>query len=157
MNARFRHKNLISQKMFCQQPFTALKAVWYIPFCLFVLFWRKGFYLLFHLVAEVARRKKRYFSVLSLTGRPSFSAPLNMFIRCGNVPRCDGFLLLGGSSLDHSKRVSQFQPEWICWEPGVAWVRSHRNTPLRIWHIFPFTVMPFLWRICSGIFVLVCR
>ena len=38
---------------------------------------------LFHLVAEVARRRKRHFSVLSLTGRPSIGAPLNIFRRCG--------------------------------------------------------------------------
>ncbi|STE89048.1 putative phosphoadenosine phosphosulfate reductase [Escherichia coli] len=34
--------------------------------------------------------------------------------------------------------VSQFQPEWICWEPGVTWVRQPPEEAITDMTYFPF-------------------
>lgn len=31
---------------------------------------------------------------------------------------------MGGSPADDTKCLTQYKPEWQCWEPGVDWVRQ---------------------------------
>lgn len=56
---------------------------------------------LFHLVADVARRKKRRFSVLFIDWEAQYQCTIE---HAGNVPGCNRHILLGGTSPDHGKR-----------------------------------------------------
>ncbi len=56
----------------------------------------------------------------------------------GDVSGCDGDFLLGGTPLTTVNGVSQFQPEWICWEPGVEWVRQPPDDAITDMSYFPF-------------------
>ncbi len=96
--------------------------------------------MLLHLTADVARRKKRVSLYYSLTGKLSTSAQLHTFEDEGDVSGCDGDFLLGGTPLTTVNGVSQFQPEWICWEPGWSGFVSHQMTLLQICRISHLSV-----------------
>lgn len=55
----------------------------------------------------------------------------------GDVSGCDGDFLLGGTPLTTVNGVSQFQPEWICWEP-CEWVRQPPDDAITDMSYFPF-------------------
>ena len=52
--------------------------------------------------------------------------------------------------------VSQFQPEWICWEPGVEWVRQPPDDAITDMSYFPFyryamTFEELFWHFLPGL------
>ena len=86
---------------------------------MFALSGGKDSTVLLHLTADVARRKKRRFSVLFIDWEAQYQCTIATHSEDeGDVSGCDGDFLLGGTPLTTVNGVSQFQPEWICWEPG---------------------------------------
>lgn len=79
---------------------------------------------LFHLVADVARRKKRRFSVLFIDWEAQYQCTIEHIqkMRVMYLDVTDTFYWVA-LPLTTVNGVSQFQPEWRCWEPDVTWVR----------------------------------
>lgn len=79
---------------------------------------------LFHLAADVARRKMRRFSVLFIDWEAQYQCTIEHILKMREMYRdvTDTFYWVA-LPLTTVNGVSQFQPEWICWEPGVTWVR----------------------------------
>lgn len=70
-------------------------------------------------------------------------------------PDVTDIFLLGALSLTTVNGVSQFQPEWICWESGVAWVRQPLEEGITDMAYSPFLpVCHDFLGVCSGIFFL---
>ncbi|EJT4834597.1 phosphoadenosine phosphosulfate reductase family protein, partial [Escherichia coli] len=79
---------------------------------------------LFHLVSEVARKKRRRFSVLFIDWEAQYQCTITHIQKMQKMylDVTDRFYWVA-LPLTTVNGVSQFQPEWICWEPGVTWVR----------------------------------
>ncbi len=99
---------------------------------------------LFHLAADVARRKKRRFSVLFIDWEAQYQCTIEHIQKMREMYRdvTDTFYWVA-LPLTTVNGVSQFQPEWIC-AGNLAWTgfASHRKRLLRMWRIFPFTGTP---------------
>jgi len=80
---------------------------------------------LFHLAAEIARRKKMKFNVLFIDWEVQFQHTIDhvalMKERYRDVTEQFYWVAL---PLTTVSGVSQYQPEWIAWEKGVDWVRT---------------------------------
>lgn len=94
---------------------------------------------LFHLVAEVAYRKKRRFSVLFIDWEAQYQCTIDHIqkMRMMYQDVTDTFYWVA-LPLTTVNGVSQFQPEWICWEPGVEWVRQPPEDAITDMAYFPF-------------------
>ncbi|MGC9715961.1 phosphoadenosine phosphosulfate reductase family protein, partial [Escherichia coli] len=94
---------------------------------------------LFHLVAEVAYRKKRRFSVLFIDWEAQYQCTIDhiqkMRMMYQDVTDTCYWVALPLTTVNG---VSQFQPEWICWEPGVEWVRQPPEDAITDMAYFPF-------------------
>lgn len=77
---------------------------------------------LLHLTADVARRKKRRFSVLFIDWEAQYQCTIAHILKMREMYRdvTETFYWVA-LPLTTVNGVSQFQPEWICWEPGVEW------------------------------------
>ena len=75
--------------------------------------------------ADVARRKKRRFSVLFIDWEAQYQCTIAHILKMREMYRdvTETFYWVA-LPLTTVNGVSQFQPEWICWEPGVEWVRQ---------------------------------
>lgn len=95
--------------------------------------------MLFHLVADVARRKNRRFSVLFIDWEAQYQCTIahiqNMREMYQDVTDTFYWVALPLTTVNG---VSQFQPEWICWEPGVTWVRQPPEEAITDMEYFPF-------------------
>ncbi len=59
------------------------------------------------------------------TGRRNSLAPLTMFSPCASCTPMSSKSFTGlRSRLRRKNSLSQYQPEWQCWEPDVEWVRQ---------------------------------
>lgn len=144
--------------MYYMRPFTVLSGC-LRHFHLFVcLFWRKRLYCAAPSYGRCGSQEETSF--LCIIHWLGSSVPVHNCTHSedeGDVSGCDGDFLLGGTPLTTVNGVSQFQPEWICWEPGGVGSSATR------WRYYRYVVFPILsvchdvWRICSGIFFLVCR
>ncbi|MDP1164947.1 phosphoadenosine phosphosulfate reductase domain-containing protein, partial [Klebsiella pneumoniae] len=94
---------------------------------------------LFHLVAEVARKKKRYFSVLFIDWEAQYQRTIQHIQAMRVMYRdvTDHFYWVA-LPLTTVNGVSQFQPEWVCWEPDVEWVRQPPDEAITDMAYFPF-------------------
>ncbi|EHF4109449.1 phosphoadenosine phosphosulfate reductase family protein, partial [Salmonella enterica subsp. enterica serovar Newport] len=94
---------------------------------------------LLHLVADVARRKKRCFSVLFIDWEAQYQCTIVHVQKMREMYRdvTDTFYWVA-LPLTTVNGVSQFQPEWICWEPGVVWVRRPPEDAITDMTYFPF-------------------
>ncbi|MBB7067868.1 phosphoadenosine phosphosulfate reductase domain-containing protein, partial [Escherichia coli] len=94
---------------------------------------------LFHLVADVARRKKRRFSVLFIDWEAQYQCTIAHILKMREMylDVTDTFYWVA-LPLTTVNGVSQFQPEWICWEPGVTWVRHPPEYAITDMAYFPF-------------------
>ncbi|WP_136752702.1 phosphoadenosine phosphosulfate reductase [Escherichia coli] len=94
---------------------------------------------LFHLVAEVARRRKRHFSVLFIDWEAQYQCTIEHIQKIREMYRdvTDTFYWVA-LPLTTVNGVSQFQPEWICWESGVTWVRQPPEEAITDITYFPF-------------------
>ncbi|CAM4272186.1 Phosphoadenosine phosphosulphate reductase domain-containing protein [Lelliottia jeotgali] len=81
--------------------------------------------IMLHLTAQRARQQKRKISVLFIDWEAQFSCTIahieNMRAQYHDV--IDQFYWVA-LPLTTQNSLSQFQPEWQCWEPGTDWVRQ---------------------------------
>lgn len=94
---------------------------------------------LFHLTAEIARRKKVKFSVLFIDWEVQFQHTIDhvalMKERYGDVTEQFYWVAL---PLTTVSGVSQYQPEWIAWEKDADWVRTPPSDAITDPDFFPF-------------------
>ncbi len=86
-----------------------------------------------HLVAQKARQLKRKIDVIFLDWEAQFSSTIQhvdtMRTLYRDVIHQFWWVAL---PLTTQNALSQFQPEWQCWEPGQTGFASHRKMPLPI-------------------------
>lgn len=94
---------------------------------------------LFHLVADIARKKKRMFTVLFIDWEAQYQCTIQHALKMREIYRdvTEAFYWVA-LPLTSVNGVSQFQPEWICWEPGVEWVRQPPEDAITDQSFFPF-------------------
>ncbi len=94
---------------------------------------------LFHLLANIARRKKRRFSVLFVDWEAQYQCTVRhveaMKVLYEDVINTFYWVSLPLTTVNG---VSQFQPEWICWEHGAQWCRSPPDGAITDEAFFPF-------------------
>jgi Predicted phosphoadenosine phosphosulfate sulfotransferase len=83
---------------------------------------------MFHLVAAHARKIKRHFSVLFIDWEAQYSHTITHVesMRAEYQDIVDKFYWVA-LPLTTQNAVSQYQPEWVCWQSGITWLR---NPPL---------------------------
>lgn len=81
--------------------------------------------ILLHLTAQIARKQKRKISVLFIDWEAQFSCTIHHIENMRALYRdvIDHFFWVA-LPLTTQNSLSQFQPEWQCWEPGTDWVRQ---------------------------------
>jgi predicted phosphoadenosine phosphosulfate sulfurtransferase len=81
--------------------------------------------ILFHLAATVARKKRKKFVVLFIDWEAQYLLTIEHVekMRALYQDVISHFYWIA-LPLTTVSGVSQHQPEWICWEPGVEWVRQ---------------------------------
>lgn len=94
---------------------------------------------LFHLAGYVARKKKKKFSVLFIDWEVQFNYTINHIKRMLEL-YMDVILDVYWVALPLKtvNGVSQFQPEWICWESDTSWVRTPPSFSITGHDYFPF-------------------
>lgn len=79
---------------------------------------------LFHLMASVARKRNRRFSVLFIDWEAQYQCTIEHIKKMKetyqNVIETFYWVALPLTTVNGT---SQYQPEWICWEQNVSWVR----------------------------------
>ncbi|EGB2812115.1 DUF3440 domain-containing protein [Salmonella enterica] len=80
---------------------------------------------LLHLVASAARRHCRQFSILFIDWEVQFQYTIDHAMKMKTLYEdvTDNFFWVA-LPLTTVNGVSQHQPEWVAWEPGVEWVRQ---------------------------------
>lgn len=81
--------------------------------------------IMLHLTAQIARKQKRKISVLFIDWEAQFSCTIHHIENMRTLYRdvIDHFFWVA-LPLTTQNSLSQFQPEWQCWEPGTDWVRQ---------------------------------
>ncbi|HCQ4237835.1 TPA: phosphoadenosine phosphosulfate reductase family protein, partial [Escherichia coli] len=94
---------------------------------------------LFHLMANIARRKKRRFSVLFVDWEAQYQCTIEHVTRLREMydDITDTFFWVA-LPLTTVNGVSQVQPEWVCWEDGAEWVRQPPEDAITRASFFPF-------------------
>lgn len=92
-----------------------------------------------HLTAVIARQLKRKISVLFVDWEAQFSHTITVVeaMREQYQDVIDTFYWVA-LPLTTPNAVSQFQPEWVCWQEGVAWVRQPPEYAITNTSYFPF-------------------
>lgn len=95
--------------------------------------------LMLHLAAQYARKNERKFSVLFIDWEAQFSSTIN---HCNSIR--DEYQDVINKfywvtlPLTTQNALSQFTPEWQCWEPGAHWVRQPPTDSITSPDYFPF-------------------
>lgn len=94
---------------------------------------------LFHMVADIARKKKRRFSVLFVDWEAQYQCTIDHVCQMKSEYQdvTDTFYWVA-LPLTTVNGVSQFQPEWISWEQDVPWVRTAPEDAITDYSFFPF-------------------
>lgn len=94
---------------------------------------------LFHLAAQVARRRGRRFSVLFIDWEAQYTCTISHIevLKALYEDVTDTFYWVA-LPLTTVNGVSQLQPEWTCWAPGVTWVREPPASAICDETFFPF-------------------
>jgi predicted phosphoadenosine phosphosulfate sulfurtransferase len=94
---------------------------------------------MFHLAAGIARRLNRRFSVLFIDWEAQFSHTISHVEKMREEYQdvIDNFYWVA-LPLTTQNAVSQFQPEWVCWQEGVQWVRQPPADAITDPATFPF-------------------
>ncbi|MDT7487301.1 phosphoadenosine phosphosulfate reductase [Citrobacter koseri] len=94
---------------------------------------------MFHLAARTARKLRKKFCVLFIDWEAQFSATIEHVQKLKNeytdVTEMFYWVAL---PLTTPNAVSQIQPEWICWENGVEWIREPPGYAITEHDFFPF-------------------
>ncbi|ECU9384905.1 TPA: phosphoadenosine phosphosulfate reductase [Salmonella enterica subsp. diarizonae serovar 61:l,v:z35] len=94
---------------------------------------------LFHLLADEARRRRRTFSVLFIDWEVQFQATIQHVndMKTSYKDCVDSFFWVA-IPITTESGVSQLQPTWTAWEPGVTWIRSPPESAITDTSFFPF-------------------
>lgn len=99
-----------------------------------------------HLTAMMARQLQRKISILFVDWEAQFSHTITLVetMREQYKDVVENFYWVA-LPLTTPNAVSQFQPEWVCWEEGANWVRQPPNDAITDINFFPFyrTAMSF--------------
>lgn len=94
---------------------------------------------LFHLMADIARRRNCQFDVLFVDWEVQFQHTIQ---HIAQMKQCYsdvvGRFYWVALPLTTVNGVSQQQPEWISWEPGTEWVRTPPADAITDQNFFPF-------------------
>ena len=94
---------------------------------------------LLHLAATEARKRKRKISVLFVDWEAQFESTIEHIISMKKLySDCIDNFYWVALPLSTPSGVSQFQNHWICWEPGVEWVRMPPQEAITDVQYFPF-------------------
>lgn len=95
--------------------------------------------LMLHLTAQLARESGKKISVLFIDWEAQFSCTIAHCERLHDDYRdvIDTFYWVA-LPLTTQNSLSQFTPEWQCWEPGVEWVRQPPAYAITDHNFFPF-------------------
>lgn len=94
---------------------------------------------LFHLLAEVARRKNKKFKVLFIDWEVQFSATIQHVTKMKEMyTDVTSAFLWVALPLTTVSGVSQYQPEWVCWEKDAEWIRQPPPDAITDYEYFPF-------------------
>lgn len=98
---------------------------------------------LLHLAAAVARKKRQKFSVLFIDWEAQYSLTIS-HIQALKTMYSDVISQFYWVALPLKtvNAVSQYQPEWIAWEPGQHWVRHPPAEAITEQNYFPFYRYP---------------
>jgi predicted phosphoadenosine phosphosulfate sulfurtransferase len=91
------------------------------------------------LAVELARTKKRTFSVLFIDWEAQFTCTIDYIDTCRRQYHdvVDSFYWVA-LPLTTQNSVSQYQPEWVCWAPDVRWIRQPPADAIQDPSFFPF-------------------
>ncbi len=94
---------------------------------------------LLHLTADVARRKKKLFSILFIDWEAQYKLTIEHVKKMKDIydDVTDSFYWVA-LPLSTVNGVSQYNPEWICWEHDKAWVRFPPEESIVDESYFPF-------------------
>lgn len=145
--------------MYYMRPFTVLSGC-LRHFHLFVcLFWRKRLYCAAPSYGRCGSQEETSF--LCIIHWLGSSVPVHNCTHSedeGDVSGCDGDFLLGGTPPDYGKRCLSVSAGM-----DMLGTRCGVGSSATRWRYYRYVVFPILsvchdvWRICSGIFFLVCR
>ncbi|MTH44859.1 phosphoadenosine phosphosulfate reductase [Intestinirhabdus alba] len=95
--------------------------------------------LMLHLTAKLARKLNKKFSVLFIDWEAQFSCTIRYVQKMRDNYRdvIEHFYWVA-LPLTTQNSLSQFQPEWQCWEPGTDWVRQPPPDAITQADYFPF-------------------
>ena len=81
--------------------------------------------IMLHLTAQIARKQNKKISVLFIDWEAQFSCTIEHVetMRRQYSDVIDHFFWVA-LPLTTQNALSQYQPEWQCWEPGTNWVRQ---------------------------------
>lgn len=92
-----------------------------------------------HLAAAAARRRKRKISILFIDWEAQFRHTIDhvqsMKVLYQDVTDCFYWIAL---PLTTPSAVSQYQTEWIAWQPDIEWVRQPPDFAITAPDLFPF-------------------
>lgn len=95
--------------------------------------------LLFHLVAQEARRRKRTFSVMFIDWEVQFQYTIQHIQTMKQLYKdCTDTFYWIAIPITTVNGTSSYQPEWTAWEPGVKWVRQPPEGAITDPAFFPF-------------------
>jgi predicted phosphoadenosine phosphosulfate sulfurtransferase len=94
---------------------------------------------LFHLAAAVARQKRKKFSVLFVDWEAQYSLTVqHIQVMKSTYQDVISHFYWVALPLTTVSGVSQYQPEWTAWQPGVEWVRQPPEDAITDPAFFPF-------------------
>ncbi|EFB2638952.1 DUF3440 domain-containing protein [Escherichia coli] len=94
---------------------------------------------LLHIVADIARKRNKKFSVLFVDWEAQYKCTIEHVCKMRYIYRdiIDDFYWVA-LPLTTVNGVSQYEPEWVCWEPGKEWVRPLPEDAIISRSFFPF-------------------
>lgn len=103
-----------------------------------------------HITALLAREMGKKISVLFIDWEAQFSSTIAHCKRMRDLYKdvIDDFYWVA-IPLTTQNALTQFEPEWQCWEPGAQWVRQPLKARLPTRHFSLFTVLAVLLKALS--------
>lgn len=94
---------------------------------------------LFHLMSDIARKTAKRFSVLFIDWEAQYSCTIQHIQKMQKLHQdvTERFYWVA-LPLTTENGVSQFQPEWVCWEKNTRWVRQPPEDAITDTTYFPF-------------------
>lgn len=96
-----------------------------------------------HLAAAEAHRQGRKIDILFIDWEAQYQATIDHIEQLKKTYEdITGHFWWVALPLTTVNAVSQFQPEWICWDPDTPWVRSPPDFAIQTPDVFPFYIYP---------------